>query len=167
MKMSDWEIGFAEDLASVAAIADSDVKETIGRIARVWQPMLRNRLLELMTVVGAELSETAAMPGDVELRVTGDDVSFAVIHHESEPQSADFASTRATSDGEPADADARISLRINEALKERIAAAATADGMSVNTWIARALDREVSRPQTTRHHPATTSRNQLRGYGRS
>ena len=164
MKMSDWEAGFAEDLASVASLAEPAVRESMERISRVWQPMLRNRLMQFMTVVGAELSDAAGMPSHVELRVTGDNISFTLAAPDAYATQAPAAPLSAI---EPADADARISLRINEALKERITEAAAADGMSVNTWIARALDREVAQPRTSHHQSGITTRNQLRGYGRS
>ena len=161
MKMSDWEAGFTEDLASVAAIAEPSVQQSIDRFARVWQPMLRTRLLEMMTAISAELTESNAVAADVELRVAGDDVSFTVAASGADSDAISDAHHR-----DAGDADARISLRIGESLKERITSTAAADGMSVNTWIARALEREVARPRTT--HPHTiTMRNQLRGYGRS
>ena len=161
MKMSDWEARFTEDLASVASIADSSLQQAIDRFARVWQPMLRHRLLEFMSAVGTEFSESGEFAADVELRLAGDHVAFTVSSSSS--HEAPAAGLR---HDEPGDADARISLRLSESLKERITSAAATDGMSVNTWIARALDREMSRPRTT-HQPAITARNQLRGYGRS
>ena len=135
--MSDWEIGFAEDLAHVAAMADANTQEALERVARVWQPMWRARLIELLSEVSADLNEVPQLSGRVELRLNGDDIAFALdpAHTPHRDPDAVFAS-----DGE---ADARISLRVSEALKERVTAAAAADGMSVNTWIARALDRAV------------------------
>ena len=161
MKVSDWEVGFAEDLARVAAIADPTVQQAIAKVAEVWQPMVRNRLMELLTTIGAELSDSPGLGGVVDLRIAGDSVSFTLT-----PEETDGNETPTSPPSEPADADARISLRISESLKERIAVAAGRDGMSVNTWISRALEREVTRPRST-HSQTTTARNQLRGYGRS
>ena len=45
--------------------------------------------------------------------------------------------------------------------------AAAAEGMSANTWIARVLAREIAQPRGTHNQPTHTTRNQLRGYGRS
>ena len=56
---------------------------------------------------------------------------------------------------------ARISLRLPEALKAGIEIAATREGVSVNTWIVRALSRVSSAA------PATQSGNRLTGYARS
>lgn len=167
MKMSDIEVGFAQDLASIATVADPEVHKALERIAGVWQPMLRQRLLELMSLVAADLSGTVGIAGHVELRVSGDDVSFSVVSEDLDPVAVVAAGSVSDAPAETPESEARISLRLSERLKDRIAADAAADGMSVNTWIVRALDREVRRPRATHHHPATTTRNQLRGYGRS
>ena len=160
MKMSDWEIGFAEDLASVASLAEPSVQESLERIARVWQPMLRTRLMSLLSEISAELGDLPGI-GRVDLRVHGDDIALAVAEGLA-GSSPDWAPASA-----PGDADARISLRISDTLKDRIAAVAAAEGMSVNTWIARVLDREIAHPRGTQNPPTHTTRNQLRGYGRS
>lgn len=159
MKMSDWETGFVEDLAHVAAIADKDTQHAIEAVVKVWQPMLRNRMLELLSTLGAELSDSSALGADVELRIAGDDVHFAIAATDD-----DADAYRPLPHSEPGDADARISLRISESLKQSLSAAAAADGMSVNTWIARALERAIARPHTI---PTSPTRNQLRGFGRS
>lgn len=163
MKMSDWESGFVEDLANVAAIAGKDTQHTIEALVRVWQPMLRNRMFDLLSAIGAELSGNSAMSADVELRIAGDDVTFAVTSTNDEADAG-----RSLPRSEPGDADARISLRISDSLKQSLTAAAAADGMSVNTWIARALERAVARAHVAATITATSpSRNQLRGVGRS
>ncbi|NBU30222.1 MAG: toxin-antitoxin system HicB family antitoxin [Actinobacteria bacterium] len=159
MKMSDWEVGFAEDLASVAAIADAAVQEPLERISRVWQPMLRARLMGLLAEISADLNDLPDLPGHIDLRLVGDDMFFAMDVPPSHERESEVAPSN--------NADARISLRISETLKDLISAAAAADGMSVNTWISRALDREVSHPRMNVTTPTHPTRNQLRGYGRS
>lgn len=56
---------------------------------------------------------------------------------------------------------ARITLRLPESLKSRIDAAAAANGVSVNTWLVRALGRALETRTTTR------GQRRLTGYGRS
>jgi hypothetical protein len=58
--------------------------------------------------------------------------------------------------------DARITLRLSESLKARVDAAATASGVSVNTWLVQSLTRLLATRST-----GTTGRNRLTGYGRS
>ena len=55
---------------------------------------------------------------------------------------------------------ARISLRLPDTLKTSVEAAAAREGVSVNTWIVRALSRSAA-------GPAVQSGNRLTGYARS
>ena len=160
MKMSDWEIGFADDFASLAALAEPSTQDALERVATVWQPMLRSRLTSLLSQVSSELGEIPGI-GRVELRLQGDDITFVVEAEAVAPEPGWVPTST------PGDADARISLRISEPLKDRISAAAAAEGMSANTWIARVLEREIAQPRGTHNQPTHTTRNQLRGYGRS
>jgi predicted HicB family RNase H-like nuclease len=56
---------------------------------------------------------------------------------------------------------ARISLRLPEALKAALETAAAREGISVNSWIVRALSR------STTAAPAGQSGNRLTGYAKS
>ena len=56
---------------------------------------------------------------------------------------------------------ARISLRLPEALKTAVEAAAAREGVSVNTWIVRALTRSTTSGTTVQ------SGNRLQGWARS
>jgi len=60
------------------------------------------------------------------------------------------------------DASARITLRLSETLKASVEAAAAREGVSVNTWIIRALGRATSAPTTVRR-----SGRRLTGYAES
>ena len=61
------------------------------------------------------------------------------------------------------DASARITLRLSEALKAAVEAAAAREGVSVNTWIVRALGRASSAQPTT----VRRSGRRLTGYAES
>jgi predicted HicB family RNase H-like nuclease len=94
---------------------------------------------------------SAQLPsGHVEVRISGQDVEMVYVEEE---QAA----------GAPSgdDASARITLRLPEALKTSVEGAAAREGVSVNTWIVRALARALGggRP------PRVGSR--LTGFGRS
>jgi hypothetical protein len=70
----------------------------------------------------------------VELRLRGRDPEVVVVpaQHASHEDAHDDT---VADDGSPA----RISLRLPDALKSRAEAAATASGMSLNTWLVRAV----------------------------
>ena len=87
------------------------------------------------------------------MRLVGQEPSLVFVEEEpSEPSSA------TAEDG----ASARITLRLSEALKTSVEAAAAREGVSVNTWIVRALNRAASAPTTVRR-----SGRRLTGYAES
>jgi hypothetical protein len=67
-----------------------------------------------------------------------------------------------TTDGAP-ELDARITLRLPEALKVAAEAAADREGISTNAWIVRALKRELD----ARPRGRVRAGNRLQGYAQS
>ena len=63
--------------------------------------------------------------------------------------------------GESDEQSARISLRLGESLKARLESSAAADGVSVNTFIVRTLERGTSNNRAR----GARAGNRLRGYG--
>ena len=86
----------------------------------------------------------------MEVRLAGQDPSLVYVDEGG-------AAPPASDEG----ATARITLRLTESLKAGIEAAAAREGVSVNTWLVRALGRSIS--TTTVRGPG----NRLRGFGRS
>ena len=102
------------------------------RIADVLGRSVPGRILDLLSDAAAEL--TATLPdGHVDIRVAGDDVDMTYVGDEPGPAAAPT--------GEGDEQSARISLRLGEALKSRLEEGAAADGVSVNTFIVRTLER--------------------------
>ena len=76
--------------------------------------------------------------GHVEIRLAGQDPQLVYVEEEpSEPVAGDDTLA------------ARITLRLPESLKSSIETAAEAEGVSVNAWLVRALQRAVSGGGTT------------------
>ena len=137
------------DLVALAALGDESVASAAERLAAALGSTLGLRLLEL--VGEAALQVSAQLPaGHVEVRVAGQDPSLVYVEDsESEPRSS------------AEDLSARITLRLAEALKNAVDAAAAREGVSVNTWILRALGRALSGP------PPRRVGNRMRGYAQS
>jgi HicB family len=155
MKMSLVVEGLRSDVISVGELGDDTVAAVAERIAELLGRSVPGRILELLSDVAAELS--AELPGGrVEIRVAGDDVELAYLDEES--ASADAAG--GGGGGLGGDLSARITLRLGEALKSRVEEAASRDGVSVNTYIVRMLERGAS-TQTRSGRGA----NRLHGYG--
>jgi hypothetical protein len=148
MKMSLVVDGLRSDVVAVGELGDDTVADVAERIADVLARSVPGRVLDLLSDAAAEL--TASLPdGRVDIRVAGDDVDMTYVEDEPSPVSA-------SGDGD--DLSARITLRLGEGLKSRLERGAAADGVSVNTFIVRTLER-----RTTSRRGRTGNR--LHGYG--
>jgi hypothetical protein len=152
MKMSLVVDGLRADLVAVGELGDETVAEVAERIADLLGRSVPARILDILSDAAAELTSTLP-DGRVEVRVAGDDVELTYVGDEPGPAAAPT--------GEGDEQSARISLRLGEGLKARLEAGAAADGVSVNTFIVRALERGTS------SNRSRTSRggNRLHGYG--
>ncbi len=148
MKMSVTVDAIRADIAAVGELGDETVAAVAERIGAVVARSLPGRLLELLSQVAADV--TAELPeGRLEVRVTGDDVDLVHV--------ADDEAHAAEAEG---DLSARITLRLGEGLKSRLEDGAARQGVSVNAYIVRALERTTSqRPRTSR------GGTRIRGYG--
>jgi hypothetical protein len=137
------------DLAALAALGDERVANAAERLSRGLGPTLGLRLLDVLAEAALEIG--SQLPGGhVEVRLAGQEPSLVYVEEEAPTASL------AAEDG----LTARITLRLPESLKAALETAAAAEGVSVNTWIARALGRCLA-------GPTPRAGNRLTGYGRS
>lgn len=151
MQLNGYAQAISQDLARVASVGDEATARTAEALALAVESSLGLHLQEALAEAALELS-TQLPEGRVEVRVAGRDPELVYIEESSPapPEPADQAFS------------ARITLRLPESLKSRLEAAATAGGVSVNTWLVQALTRALEpRP------PVTGGRHRLTGYGRS
>jgi len=150
MKMSLVVEGLRSDAISVGDLGDDTVAEVAERIATLLGRSAPARILDLLSDAAAELS--AELPeGRVEIRIAGDDVDLAYV--EDEPVPCDG--------GVEGDLPARITLRLGEGLKARVEEGASREGVSVNAFIVRTLERGTSAQRSRGSRGGT----RLRGYG--
>jgi hypothetical protein len=141
MQIDDYVQQVHDQLATGAALGDERTQQIAGTLASAATPAVR---LAIMSALAAAADEITAalldLPGapTVAVRLDGDEVRIEVLGGEPEPAPA----TRAD-DGEPS---ARISLRLSEALKSDVEAAAGREGVSVNTWLVRAAAAALAPP---------------------
>ena len=160
MKMSLVVDGLRADVLSVGELGDDTVAAVADRIAALLGRSTPSRILELLSDVSAEIS--AELPdGHVEIRIAGDDVDLAYV--EDAPASSMAGDGEGGAGGErDRDLSARISLRLSEGLKARVEEGAAREGISVNAFIVRTLERgATSSDQKRKSHAG----NRLRGYG--
>jgi hypothetical protein len=148
MKMSPHVDALRNDLASAAALGDERAAEVGARLA---EAATRSAPLRFLDALGEALLEAnEQLPsGHLELRLAGNDPNVVFVEEAGEPAHAR---------DEPS--AARLTLRLPERLKSEVEAAAAREGVSVNTWLVRALSGAVGR-QSQR------SGRRLVGYGRT
>jgi len=139
------------DLAAVAELGDETTADAAGRLVVTLQASVGLRLLDALSEAALELNEKLPS-GHVEVRLSGQDPELVYVGDEPD------APVAGTDDAYTA----RITLRLPDVLKVAVEAAATREGVSVNTWIVRALSRS-----TTAGGPSVQSGNRLTGYARS
>jgi len=139
------------DLSVVAELGDESTAEASTRIVFALQASVGMRLLDALSEAALELNEKLPS-GHVEVRLSGQDPELVYVS--DEPAEAPTG---------PADDayTARITLRLPENLKATLEESAAKEGVSVNTWIVRALSRSSAAPS------ASQSRNRLTGYAQS
>jgi uncharacterized protein (DUF1778 family) len=125
-----------EQRRAAAALGDERTREIADALATAATPAVRLAVLNALTEASGEI--TAALldyPGSpgVSVRLDADEIAVEV-------HAAVAADAPADARREEGDPSARISLRLTEALKADIDAAAERDGVSVNTWLVRAAN---------------------------
>jgi len=147
--------GLQADLEGLAAVGDDAVAEAARRLISALGASAGLRLLDALSDAALELSNQLPA-GHVEIRLSGQDPALVYVEDEGEapaPPAGDEVLV------------ARISLRLPEALKSAVEAAAAREGVSVNTWLVRSLGRLISSGAGSggRRGPG----NRLTGFGRS
>jgi hypothetical protein len=133
MQMSQFIEGLQEDLQELAAIGGEELIRAAQQLGGAIRQSARLRVIDALTQAALELSEQLPN-GHVDVRVSGQDPEFVfVAEAEEEPPPPPVT------EGD----HARITLRLPESLKASIEAAANHEGVSVNTWLVRALTRAV------------------------
>src|SRR5215217_7326327 len=137
------------DLSVVAELGDESTAEASSRIVFALQASVGMRLLDALSEAALELNERLPA-GHVEVRLSGQDPELVFVSDEREEPAAAATGDEAYT--------ARITLRLPENLKSTLEESAAREGVSVNTWIVRALTRSSAGPS------ASQSRNRLTGY---
>jgi hypothetical protein len=138
------------ELERLAGMGDEDVAAAAQRLSEALGPTLSLRLLGLLSEAALEVSSQLPT-GHVELRLAGQEPSLVYVADEApaQPAAADDELT------------ARITLRLPDSLKTALEGAASQDGVSLNTWIVKALARGLTLAASSRIG------SRLTGYGQS
>ena len=136
----------SSDIKALGKLGGQELDSAVSRLIPTLAPVLRTRLLEAFTEIAVELSEQ--LPGaHLEARIQGDEIELIYVE--------DGSIVREN----PADLNARITLRLPEDLKSRIESAATKEGISLNSWLLKTSDRGS--------FSVSIGKRQLKGKGKS
>jgi predicted HicB family RNase H-like nuclease len=141
MNLTPYVEALRKGLAAAAAAGTEETRRAANLLSEAVEPSVRLAMFEALAAAAAEVSEALA-DTTVEVRLRGHDPEVVVSNVQPEPEA------EATP---PADADealTRVTLRLPETVKSRVEQAAAAEGISVNSWLTRAVSRELS--QSTR-----------------
>ena len=146
------------DLAAAGEAAGAEVREASKRLSYALEPSLRLVLLEALGTAAAEV--TAQLDAAVvELHLRGRDPDLVVT--EAGGPVATSARTAPVADSD--EGTSRISFRLPDSLKARVEEAAAADGLSVNSWLVRAVAETLDTPAPA---PAARASRHISGWVR-
>ncbi|BDZ44418.1 histidine kinase [Naasia aerilata] len=135
MELGQYVTDLQRQLVEAAENASEETRAAAERLAAGLDAATRLVLLDALSAAAGEITRDLA-PGSVDLRLRGRDVEFVV----SAPSTESEADERTVPIAELDDAStSRTTLRLPDALKARVDDAAAADGLSVNTWLVRAV----------------------------
>ena len=169
MDLSQYVQQLREDLASAAAAGDEQTQRTGALLGAAIEPAARLAIMNALSDLAAEV--TAAL-GDrvVEVRLDGRDVRVAVSRDEgAEPDPEPERPFPGFGEFRGADAGdiSRITLRLVEQIKSQAEQAAAAQGVSLNSWVAQAVQGALAgHRKPGRHDDWTRDRGgkRLRGW---
>jgi HicB family len=153
MQTAQFIEGLQADLRELAQLGGDELVQAAQRLEGAVKQSATLRLIDALTQVALEVS--SQLPnGHLDVRLAGQDPELVYVEEEGEEPQAP-----AVEDG----LAARITLRLPESLKAALEQAAEAEGVSVNTWLVRALQRSVSGGGGR----AVRSGKRITGYARS
>ncbi|MFT3889133.1 MAG: toxin-antitoxin system HicB family antitoxin [Arachnia sp.] len=137
-----------DQLDAAGAAMGGPVEEAAGRLTVLLEPALRLALQSALAEAAADLSVQLAGTARVDVRL---DPRGPVLTATLEAPATETASLETTpplpADEETRPLDgtmARFTLRLPEELKARVDDAATAAGVSTNSWLVRAAERSLT-----------------------
>ena len=135
MELGPYVTDLQRQLADAAANGAEDTRAAAERVAAGLDAATRLVLLDALSAAVGEITRDLA-PGSVDLRLRGRDVEFVVTQPSPEAEGEERPAVAVDLDDA---STSRTTLRLPDALKSRVDEAAAADGLSVNTWLVRAV----------------------------
>jgi hypothetical protein len=164
MELDRYVADLRGQLAAAAESGGDDVRAVAERLSVALDAAARLVLLEVLSDAASEITRELA-PGAVDVRLRGRDPELVVSRpavsefEETGPESDLASATESTADAADDTATSRTTLRLPDQLKARVDKAAAEDGLSVNSWLVRAIaaDLEPKNRRTARRESRSAS----------
>lgn len=158
MNLTNYVSDLRQQLAAAAEAGGEAATAIAERLATALEPATRLVLMDALSAAAGEITRELA-PGSVDVRLRGREIEFVVNVPPAPPASArspaepprapelsaeqvlehqirrEIAGSGETDDG----GTTRTTLRLPDHLKTRMEEAATREGLSVNSWLVRAV----------------------------
>ena len=135
MELGPYVSDLQRQLVDAAEYGSDETRAVAERLAGGLDAAARLVLIDVLSAAVGEITRDLA-PGSVDLRLRGREIEFVVTQPSAEPDGDDVPTVTV----DPDDAStSRTTLRLPDALKARVDEAAAADGLSVNSWLVRAV----------------------------
>ncbi len=134
MELEQYVSDLQRRLVDAAENGEPGTRVVAQRIAAGLDAATRLVLLDVLSAAAGEITRDLA-PGSVDLRLRGREIEFVVAPPGTEPETDGLAATAELDDT----STSRTTLRLPDALKARVDEAATEAGLSVNSWLVRAV----------------------------
>ncbi|WP_328611461.1 type II toxin-antitoxin system HicB family antitoxin [Amycolatopsis sp. NBC_00345] len=146
MDLTPYIANLREDLANTASAGDEQTRRAAALLSAALEPAVRLTLMNALADLAAEV--TAALPGQVvDVRLDGRDVRVVVTGGAEETPRPERPQTPPPIDGGDI---TRITLRLVEQIKGQAEQAAASQGVSLNTFVAQAVQGALGQGQ--QHH---------------
>ena len=162
MELDPYITDLQRQLATAADNGSDDIRAAAERLAAGLDAATRLVLLDALSAAAGEITRDLA-PGSVDLRLRGREIEFVVTQPIAEADLDDV--TTASVDLDDA-STSRTTLRLPDVLKARVDDAAAADGLSVNTWLVRAVAAALQPKQRRSAQRALRTGDNFAGWAR-
>jgi predicted transcriptional regulator len=135
MELGQYVTDLQRQLVDAADNGTESTRAVAERLSTGLDAATRLVLLDALSAAVGEITRDLA-PGSVDLRLRGREIEFVITQPNTDPDNDDVPATSIDLDDA---STSRTTLRLPDALKVRVDEAASADGMSVNTWLVRAI----------------------------
>ena len=162
MELGQYVSDLQRQLVDAAANGADDTRAVAERLASGLDAATRLVLLDALSTAAGEITRDLA-PGSVDVRLRGREVEFVVTHSPADTDGDDRPAASVDLDDA---STSRTTLRLPDALKVRVDEAAASDGLSVNTWLVRAIAAALEPKQRRSAQRSVRSGDNFAGWAR-